>query len=84
MRTKQNPWFDNKLFQLEGRKKWVWSNSFKPSKFYIRKNNNIVDSIETGRKVIAHLLPWSDLEKSMYTTPFLINDDKTLSSLLNL
>ena len=27
------------------------------SKFYIRMNNNIVDSIETGRIVIADLLP---------------------------
>ena len=26
-------------------------------KFYIRRNNNKVDSIETGRIVIAHLLP---------------------------
>ena len=26
-------------------------------KFYIRRNNNKVDSIETGRMVIAHLLP---------------------------
>ena len=35
-------------------------------KIYLRKNNNNkVDSIETGRIVIAHLLSWSDLEKSM-------------------
>ena len=26
-------------------------------KFYIRRNNNKADSIETGRIVIAHLLP---------------------------
>ena len=39
-------------------------------KFYVRRNNNKVDSIETRRIVIAHLLPWSDLEKSMYTTLF--------------
>ena len=26
-------------------------------KFYIRRNNNKVDSIKTGRIVIAHLLP---------------------------
>ena len=34
-------------------------------KFYIRRNNNNVDSIETGRIVIGHLFPWSDLEKYM-------------------
>ena len=28
-----------------------------PRKFYIRRNNNNVDSTETGRIVIAHLLP---------------------------
>ena len=39
-----------------------------PRKFYIRRNNSKVDSIETGRRVIA-------LEKCMY--------DKILSSLLN-
>ena len=32
-------------------------------KFYIRKNNRKVDSIETGCIVIAHLFPWSNLEK---------------------
>ena len=48
-------------------------------KFY----NNKVDAIETGCIVIAHLLPWSDLEKCMYCA-FLINDDNVLSSLLNL
>ena len=36
----------------------------------MRKNNNKVNSIETGRIVIADLLPWSDLEKCMYTTLF--------------
>ena len=28
-----------------------------PRKFYIRRNNNKIDSTETGRIVIAHLLP---------------------------
>ena len=28
-----------------------------PRKFYIRRNNSKFDSIETGRRVIAHLLP---------------------------
>ena len=43
-----------------------------PRKFYIRRNNNKVDTIETGRIVIAYLLP------CMCTTFFLINDDKIL------
>ena len=30
---------------------------FKPRKYNIRRNNNKVDSIETGRIVIADLLP---------------------------
>ena len=29
----------------------------KSRKFYVRRNNNKADSIETGRRVIAHLLP---------------------------
>ena len=33
-------------------------------KFYIRRKNNKPESIETGCIVIAHLLPWSDLEIS--------------------
>ena len=41
-----------------------------PKKFYIRRNNNKIDSIQTGCIVIADLLPWSDLEKCMYTTLF--------------
>ena len=44
--------------------------TLKPMKFYIRRNNNKVDSIEAGCIVIAHLLPWSDVEKYMYTTLF--------------
>ena len=32
--------------------------------------NNKVDSVNTGRVVIVDLLPWSDLEKCMYTTLF--------------
>ena len=45
--------------------------SFFPSrKFYIRRNNNKVNSIKTGRIAIADLLPLSDLEKCMYTTLF--------------
>ena len=42
----------------------------KPTKFCIRRNNNKVDSIKTGRVVITHLLLWCDLEKCMYTTIF--------------
>ena len=52
-------------------------------KFYIGQNNNKVDSIETGRIVFADLRSWSNLEKCMHTT-LLINDDKSLSSLLDL
>ena len=39
-------------------------------KFYVRRNKNKVDSFETGHIAIADLLPWSDLEKCMYTTLF--------------
>ena len=39
-------------------------------KFYKRRNNNEVDSIMKGLIVNAYLLPWSDLEKCMYTTLF--------------
>ena len=53
-------------------------------KFYIRRNNNKVDSIETGRIGIAHYFSRSDLEKCMYSMLFLINNGKILSSLLNL
>ena len=42
----------------------------KARKFYIGTNNNKVDSIETGHTVIAHLLPWTNLEKWMYGTLF--------------
>ena len=38
--------------------------------FYIRRNKRKVDSFETGRIVIVHLLPWSDLEKRMWETFF--------------
>ena len=39
-------------------------------KFCLRRNNNKGNSVETGRIVIAHLIPFSDLEKCMYTTLF--------------
>ena len=40
----------------------------------MRKNNNKVDSIETGRMVIAHLFPWNDQENHMCAIyAFLIN-----------
>ena len=45
-----------------------WSKKYYPKKFFIRRNNNKVDSIETGRIVIADFRRWSDLEKCMYTT----------------
>ena len=34
--------------------------------------NNQVSSIETGRMIISHLFPWSNLEKCIYTTLFLL------------
>ena len=43
----------------------------KTRKFYSWRNNNKVDSIETGRIIIAHLLPLSDVHHV-----FLMNDDK--------
>ena len=49
----------------------------------MRRNNDKVNSIDTERIVIAHLLPRSDLEKCTYTTIFFINEDKILSSLPN-
>ena len=48
-------------------------------KFYIKRNSHKVDSIETGSILIAHLL----IEVHVHYA-FLINDDKILSSLLNL
>lgn len=36
----------------------------------MRRNNSKVDFIETGRIVIGHFLPWSDLEKDIYKTLF--------------
>ena len=43
---------------------------FIPRKFYIKSNNEKVDSFETGCIVIADLIPWSDLENCMYTILF--------------
>ena len=36
--------------------------AIKSRKFYQKRNNKKVDSIETGRTVVACLLPWSDYE----------------------
>ena len=38
--------------------------------FNVARNNNKVDSIETGRIAIAYLFPWSDLGKYMNGTFF--------------
>ena len=38
--------------------------------FNVARNNNKVDSTETGRIAIAHLFPWSDLGKYMNGTFF--------------
>ena len=54
-----------KVFAVE--KEMIYLNA---RKFCIRRNNNKVDSIKTGRVVITHLLLWCDLEKCMYTTIF--------------
>ena len=51
-------------------------------KFYIRRNNHKVDSIETGRKDNTHFLPRNELEKCIRHV-FIIKDDKILPSLLN-
>ena len=45
-------------------------NKVLPRKFYTRRNNNKVNSIETECIVIADLLPLSDLEKCMCNTLF--------------
>ena len=37
-------------------------------KFYIRRNNNKVDSNETRRIIIIHFFLLSELEKCMYDT----------------
>ena len=42
----------------------------KAGKFYRRSYNIKVNSIETGRIVIADFLSWGDLEKCMYTKLF--------------
>ena len=42
----------------------------KARKFYIRRGNNKVDSIEIEHIVTVDLFPWSDLEKCMYATFF--------------
>ena len=47
-------------------------------KFYVRRNKNKTNSIETGRTAIVRLLPWSNQENC---STFLIIDDKTLSLL---
>ena len=47
---------------------FVENDNVQSRKFYIRRNNSEVDSIETGRIVIAHLFILSDLEKCMYGT----------------
>ena len=52
------------VFEIVGGGGWVgWgvvtplrTMALKPRKFCIRRNNNKVDSIETGRIVVAHLL----------------------------
>ena len=38
--------------------------------YLLKRNNNNVESVETGRIVIAQLPSWSDLEKYTYATFF--------------
>ena len=54
-------------------------------KFFIRRNNNKVDFIETGLIVIADLLSWRNLENvtpRIWHHAFWINHNKIISSLL--
>ena len=46
--------FTEKMF-IDQRK--LSASNIQPRKFYIRRNNKKVDSIETRRRLIAHLLP---------------------------
>ena len=51
----------------------IYSSNFffiNPRRFYIKRNNNKIVSIETGRTVIADLLLWSESEMCMYATLF--------------
>ena len=50
--------------------------SLRSRKFYVRSNSRNVDSIETERIVIAHLLPLKGFRKNNVRHAFLINDDK--------
>ena len=65
-------------------KRSKYTTLLKTRRFYIRRNNNKVDSIETGNIVLAYLLLLTAYAKRMYDTLSLINDDKILLSLLNL
>ena len=50
-------------FFIKNGLKLLKEKSLKARKFFIRRNNNKVNSIETEHIVIADLLPRSDLEK---------------------
>ena len=47
----------------------LWLN-FDWRKFYLGRNNDSLDSIETGHMIIDQLLPWSDEENCSYITLF--------------
>ena len=51
------------IFFIKNGLKLLKEKSLKARKFFIRRNNNKVNSIETEHIVIADLLPRSDLEK---------------------
>ena len=59
------PFFDSHspYFFIKNGLKLLKEKSLETRKFYIRRNNNKVNSIETERIFIADLLPRSDLEK---------------------
>ena len=64
---------------------FLWSMLFvQQRKLHIRRNKNKVNSVETGRTVIAHLFPWSDQDN--YSSPRFSNysTDKNLQLLIYL
>ena len=64
-RTKSRPvWFNVGISRYQGH------SIIFARKFYIRSNNNKVDSFEAGRINIAHLFPQNYVEKCMYTALF--------------
>ena len=63
-------------------KKYGKLRNYSSQESFIKKRNNIADSVETRHIVIAHLLPRSDQRKLLLHQAFSITDDKTTLSLL--